>query len=153
MTSSSSLTIHPVPAFQDNYLWVIHNGRHAAAIDPGDAAPVLEYVAANRFQLVAIICTHHHGDHVGGVEGLLDALHLRGRIPVFRPACEQIPARTRCGKATASRFLTSNLRSTFSTCRATRQATSLISATASCFAATPYLPADAGDCSRVQPNK
>ena len=94
MTSSSSLTIHPVPAFQDNYLWVIHNGRHAAAIDPGDAAPVLEYVAANRFQLVAIICTHHHGDHVGGVEGLLDALHLRGKIPVFGPAGEQIPART-----------------------------------------------------------
>ena len=39
--------IHPVPAFSDNYLWVIHDGRHAAAVDPGDAQPVLDYLAAN----------------------------------------------------------------------------------------------------------
>ena len=86
--------IHPVPAFSDNYLWVIHDGRHAAAVDPGDAQPVLDYLAANDLALTAILCTHHHADHVGGVEAILDSLRLRGRIPVFGPAGEQIPART-----------------------------------------------------------
>ena len=92
--SASPLTVHPVPAFNDNYLWVIHNSREAAVVDPGDAGPVLEYLAANKLSLVAIVCTHHHGDHVGGVETLLDTLSLRGKIPVFGPAKENIPART-----------------------------------------------------------
>lgn len=86
--------VHPVPAFDDNYLWVIHNGQHAAVVDPGDADPVREYLAANHLQLTAILCTHHHPDHVGGVEELLDGLHLRGSIPVYGPAGERIPART-----------------------------------------------------------
>ena len=94
MTSSAAITVHPVAAFQDNYLWVIHNAQHAAVVDPGDATPVLEYLNANRLKLTAIICTHHHADHVGGVERLLDALDLRGKIPVFGPATERIPART-----------------------------------------------------------
>ena len=94
MSSSAAITVHPVPAFQDNYLWVIHNAQHAAVVDPGDATPVLEYLNANRLKLTAIICTHHHADHVGGVERLLDALDLRGKIPVFGPATERIPART-----------------------------------------------------------
>lgn len=94
MSSSAAITVHPVPAFQDNYLWVIHNAQHAAVVDPGDATPVLEYLNANRLKLTAIICTHHHADHVGGVEKLLDALDLRGKIPVFGPATERIPART-----------------------------------------------------------
>ena len=94
MPSSTVISVHPVPAFDDNYLWVIHNGQHAAVVDPGDAAPVLEFLGANGLQLVAIICTHHHRDHVGGVEELLDTLHLRGKIPIFGPASESIPART-----------------------------------------------------------
>lgn len=94
MASSASISVHPLPAFQDNYLWVIHNGRHAVVVDPGDATPVLDYLAAYDLQLVAIICTHHHADHVGGVEHLLDVLHLRGKIPVYGPANERIPARS-----------------------------------------------------------
>jgi hydroxyacylglutathione hydrolase len=94
-TSASPLTIHPVPAFNDNYLWVIHNGREAAVVDPGDARPVMEFLAAHHLTLAAIICTHHHGDHVGGVDTLLDSLSRRGRIPVFGPAHEDIPSRTR----------------------------------------------------------
>ena len=92
--TSSSLTVHPVPAFQDNYLWVIHDGRHAAVVDPGDATPVIDYLRVNGLELKAIICTHHHADHVGGVEQLLDVLKLRGKIPVFGPGSERIPART-----------------------------------------------------------
>ena len=95
MAPSPALIVHPVPAFQDNYLWVIHNGRHAAVVDPGDATPVIEYLNANGLALAAIICTHHHADHVGGVEPLLDFLQLRGKIPVYGPANERIPARTK----------------------------------------------------------
>jgi hydroxyacylglutathione hydrolase len=86
--------VHPVPAFSDNYLWVIHNGRRAAVVDPGDAGPVLEFLSREGLRLDAILCTHHHADHVGGVESLLDSLGLRGRIPVYGPAGENIPART-----------------------------------------------------------
>lgn len=88
------LQVHPVPAFSDNYLWVIHNGRDAAVVDPGDARPVIDYLAVRGLSLAAILCTHHHADHVGGVEPLLDFLELRGQIPVFGPAGERIPART-----------------------------------------------------------
>ena len=94
MTPSSTDNVQPVPAFQDNYLWVIHDGRHAAVVDPSGAAPVIEYLCANGHQLIRIICTHHHADHVGGVEPLLDFLQLRGEIPVYGPATERIPARS-----------------------------------------------------------
>ena len=86
--------VHPVPAFSDNYLWVLHDGTHAVAVDPGDAGPVIDYLAAQSLTLVAILCTHHHADHVGGVEPMLDFLQLRGKIPVYGPANERIPART-----------------------------------------------------------
>ncbi len=89
------LQVHPVPAFSDNYLWVIHDGRHAALVDPGDAQPVIDYLTANDLTLTAILCTHHHADHVGGVEAILDFLRLRDAIPVYGPASERIPARTR----------------------------------------------------------
>lgn len=94
MPFSTAVKVHPIPAFEDNYLWIIHNGRHAAIVDPGDAKPVLEYLATNGLELVAIICTHHHADHVGGIEDLLDRLKLREEIPVYGPSSERIPART-----------------------------------------------------------
>ena len=88
------LHVHPVPAFADNYLWVIHDNRHAVLVDPGDAQPILDYLAAKHLTLTAILCTHHHADHVGGVEAILDFLQVRGKIPVYGPASERIPART-----------------------------------------------------------
>lgn len=88
------LHVHPVPAFSDNYLWVIYNDHDAVAVDPGDARPVIDFLIARNLTLSAILCTHHHADHVGGVEALLDFFDLRGRIPVFGPAGEKIPART-----------------------------------------------------------
>ena len=94
MTPIAAISVHPVPAFNDNYLWVIHNGRYAAVVDPGDATPVIEYLDAASLELVAILCTHHHADHVGGVDHLLDFLNLRGKIPVYGPASERIPARS-----------------------------------------------------------
>lgn len=84
-------TIIPIPAFSDNYIWVIREGMHAAVVDPGDAAPVIAYLEREGATLSAIINTHHHGDHVGGNEALV----ARWRVPVFGPATESIPAVTR----------------------------------------------------------
>jgi hydroxyacylglutathione hydrolase len=80
------LSVVPIPAFTDNYLWLIHNGNHAAVVDPGDAAPVLATLDAHRLSLVAILLTHHHADHVGGVPSLLQ----RFKVPVFGPRTESI---------------------------------------------------------------
>ena len=88
------LKVANVPAFKDNYLWVIHNDKHAAVVDPGDATPIIDFLIAHQLSLAAILTTHHHADHVGGVEALLDFYNLRGTIPVYGPAHEQIPART-----------------------------------------------------------
>jgi len=80
-----------VPAFRDNYIWVLRDDRRAAVVDPGDAAPVLAYLAAERLELEAVLVTHHHADHVGGVA----ALAQRYGAPVLGPAFETIPSCTR----------------------------------------------------------
>jgi len=84
------LDIHPIRAFKDNYIWLLRSGANAAVVDPGDAQPVLDYVARNGVRLVAILATHHHPDHVGGVADLLTA----GRVPVYGPRGESIPVVT-----------------------------------------------------------
>jgi hydroxyacylglutathione hydrolase len=88
------LEVTPIKAFSDNYIWAIrgHLDRNLVAIvDPGDAAPVLQYLAHNRLQLASILITHHHADHVGGVAELLDAF----AVPVFGPANERVPGNPR----------------------------------------------------------
>jgi hydroxyacylglutathione hydrolase len=85
-TPRSELAVLTVPAFQDNYLWLIHDGVHAAAVDPGDAGPILQALADNGLALTAILLTHHHADHIGGVASLLE----RFPVPVFGPRNEKI---------------------------------------------------------------
>ena len=80
----------PVPAFKDNYIWTLRDARQAAVVDPGDARPVLEYLAREKLELCAILATHHHADHVGGVAELL----ARKRVPVHGPRAEPIPTLT-----------------------------------------------------------
>lgn len=82
--------IIPIPAFRDNYIWAIRDGGRAAVVDPGDAAPVFDWLARERSELCAILATHHHADHVGGI----DALVAGREIPVYGPAREAIPRRT-----------------------------------------------------------
>jgi hydroxyacylglutathione hydrolase len=88
-----------IPAFADNYLWLIHNGRHACAVDPGDAAPILAALDAHQLLLCAILITHHHLDHCGGVNDLIqhaEQQHAERQhagqppIPVYGPANETI---------------------------------------------------------------
>lgn len=84
------LKVQAVPAFNNNYLWLIHNGRQAVVVDPGDAKPILTALATHGLSLVGILLTHHHADHVGGVPEL-----LQGRpIPVFGPRHDDIAAVT-----------------------------------------------------------
>jgi hydroxyacylglutathione hydrolase len=83
-------TIIPIPAFRDNYIWLIREGSRAAVVDAGDAAPVFAYLDRERLELAAIVATHHHNDHIGGNVALLE----RWRVPVFGPAHETIPGIT-----------------------------------------------------------
>jgi hydroxyacylglutathione hydrolase len=76
-----ALSVLTVPAFKDNYLWLVHDGTHAAIVDPGDAAPVRAALAAHDLRLTAILLTHHHADHIGGVPALL----AEWDVPVFGP--------------------------------------------------------------------
>ena len=76
-----------LPAFADNYIWMLHDGAKAVVVDPGDAAPVRAALEAHGLVLAAILVTHHHPDHVGGIADLRP--HLQG--PVFGPAREKIP--------------------------------------------------------------
>lgn len=78
------MQIHPVAAFKDNYIWVVENGREAAAVDPGDAAPVQRFLEERSLTLAAVIGTHHHADHVGGLEELV----RRWKCPTFGPKRE-----------------------------------------------------------------
>ncbi|MDO8930942.1 MAG: hydroxyacylglutathione hydrolase [Rhodocyclaceae bacterium] len=83
-----ALEIIGLPAFADNYIWVLRRGGHAAVVDPGDAAPVLDYLAASGARLCAILVTHHHHDHIDGI----DAIVARHPVPVYGPATEGIAA-------------------------------------------------------------
>ncbi len=82
--------ISPIHAFSDNFIWLMrtpHGGR-GVVVDPGDARPVLARLGAEGTELAAILITHKHADHVGGIRQLRD--HY-GDIPVYGPAHEPIP--------------------------------------------------------------
>ncbi|CAM2770463.1 hydroxyacylglutathione hydrolase [Vibrio rarus] len=65
------LVVKSIPAFNDNYIWLIHNNQgQCAIVDPGDATPVLSYLQEHQLQLTTILVTHHHSDHVGGIAEL-----------------------------------------------------------------------------------
>lgn len=82
------LNIVPIPAFHDNYIWLIHNNRCAIVVDPGEADAVLGYLAQHDLTLAGILNTHHHHDHVGGN---LKLVRETG-APIYGPATETIPA-------------------------------------------------------------
>ncbi len=88
MTLPVMANVLHVPAFQDNYIWLIRGdaGNSVAIVDPGDADPVIHTLEAQGLRPVAILCTHHHRDHVGGVPALVQ----RYRVPVYGPRREVI---------------------------------------------------------------
>jgi hydroxyacylglutathione hydrolase len=82
-----SVSVFPIKAFNDNYIWCLRNQTHCTVVDPGDAAPVLAYCQDNQLALSAIIITHHHWDHTGGIDKLLAAFP---NIPVYGPQNKDI---------------------------------------------------------------
>lgn len=89
--TNSQFNITRIPAFSDNYLWLIDNGESAITIDPGDAQPVITELAAKQLQLDYILTTHHHADHIGGVA----ELQARFQAEVIGPDSTHIPHVTR----------------------------------------------------------
>jgi len=84
------LQVVPVAAFKDNYVWTLRNASHAAVVDPGEARPVLDYLKREGLTLAAILATHHHPDHVGGIAELLRSFD----VPVYGPKNEPIATLT-----------------------------------------------------------
>jgi hydroxyacylglutathione hydrolase len=91
MSETNAIEVVPLRAFEDNYIWTLRNDSYAAVVDPGDADPVLDYLQREHLELCAILATHHHPDHVGGIPDLL----ARRAVPVYGPRGEPIPTLTR----------------------------------------------------------
>ncbi len=84
------LSLQALPAFTDNYIWALSDDHgKAVLVDPGEAGPVLKAVAEG-LTPIAILLTHHHNDHIGGVAGLLD----RFDVPCYAPVDERITRAT-----------------------------------------------------------
>jgi len=81
------MTPFPIPAFSDNYIWAMHDGRRAVVVDPGEPAGVLAWLAAEGVALDTILITHHHPDHTGGVAELRSVTGAR----VIGPVREAMP--------------------------------------------------------------
>jgi hydroxyacylglutathione hydrolase len=82
-----TMNLIALPAYADNYIWMLHHQGRALVVDPGDAKPVLDALASKGWVLERILVTHHHADHVGGVE----ALRAATAAQVNGPAGEKMP--------------------------------------------------------------
>lgn len=80
-----------IPAFKDNYIWLIRQGHQVIVVDPGESASVLEYLVQHNLELAAILVTHHHADHQGGIAGLV----AHCKTEVIGPATESITSVTK----------------------------------------------------------
>lgn len=82
--------VKAIPAFRDNYIWLLRYGRMAVVVDPGEAAPVEQILVEEGLDLAAILVTHHHADHQGGIA----ALAARHQPAVYGPGAESITGLT-----------------------------------------------------------
>ncbi|MEW6514897.1 MAG: hydroxyacylglutathione hydrolase [Pseudomonadota bacterium] len=78
------MQIEPILAFEDNYIWALRDNGQVVVVDPGEAAPVERYLAKVGARLTAILVTHRHGDHIGGIAELM----ARYPVSVYGPARE-----------------------------------------------------------------
>ena len=86
------VNITPIKAFSDNYIWAITNKQVATLVDPGDASVCIEFLEKNTLTLTSILITHHHSDHTGGINQLVDyCQQKKWSLTVYGPANENIP--------------------------------------------------------------
>lgn len=92
MPDDNLLQVQAISAFDDNYIWLLSKGHCAVVVDPGDAQPVIDVLKKKSLVLQAILITHHHADHIGGVAEILSwCEHHQGVQPtVYGPAREEI---------------------------------------------------------------
>ena len=81
------LSIEAIPALESNYIWALHDGRHALLVDPGEAAGPLRWLGDKNLDLTALLITHHHWDHTDGIDGILG----EHAVPVYGPEDQRIP--------------------------------------------------------------
>ena len=79
------LNVVPIPILNDNYIWTIIHGKKTVVIDPGLSDPVLKYHQKYNLELTAILITHHHQDHIGGIDGIIN----QHNVPVYAPYHEK----------------------------------------------------------------
>lgn len=91
------LNITAIPAFSDNYIWCLYDERSAVVVDPGDAAPVLAFLREHNLALKALLITHHHPDHVGGIADLQQAYPRLEIIGPDNPRIDGITSRVKEG--------------------------------------------------------
>ncbi|WP_395344204.1 hydroxyacylglutathione hydrolase [Ningiella sp. W23] len=95
--SMSDISIFPIKAFEDNYIWCIHDHERAVVVDPGDAKPVLDYLTQHSLLLSEILITHHHYDHTGGIQRLCEAVNHLTVIGPHNPKISGLTAKVREG--------------------------------------------------------
>ncbi|MGB0894709.1 MAG: hydroxyacylglutathione hydrolase [Parashewanella sp.] len=84
------LTITPIKAFNDNYIWcIIGDNNQAYVVDPGASEPIVQFLQSQQLSLAGILITHHHHDHIGGIEQLQSSTNAT--LPIFGPKSEFIP--------------------------------------------------------------
>jgi len=86
-----TIQIEPIKAFADNYIWAVHDGRHCVIVDPGESSGTQAFLNRHELRLCGLLLTHHHHDHVGGVDELR-ALHP---APAWGPDDPRMPGNLR----------------------------------------------------------
>lgn len=97
-----TIDITPLCSFQDNYIWLIQSGSEVVLVDPGEAQMVLEYLEKNQLNLKAVLITHHHADHIGGV----NQITMHYPVPVYGPQHEASEFVTHPVRAGSKIFIT-----------------------------------------------
>jgi hydroxyacylglutathione hydrolase len=90
--TTNNVTITALPAFSDNYIWAIANSATVVLVDPGDAEICIRFIEDNHLTLNAILITHHHADHTGGIKKLKNYCQQKQwSLTIYGPAHENIP--------------------------------------------------------------
>ncbi|MBT4804177.1 MAG: hydroxyacylglutathione hydrolase [Legionellales bacterium] len=87
MLTNNNIKVTPIKALTDNYIWAIESNNYLVVVDPGEAKPVIEYIKKHNLNLAAILVTHHHYDHTGGIAEILAFKETK----VWGPVNESIP--------------------------------------------------------------